>query len=171
MLIVENLNRKRKMKKRKAYKPKIVVQNPLNFFFGGLKRVDANELTELNVKNHMSMANICTGVGTKNDFDRLAGLVNMALVMAEMYFESQYHDTLIKARDSLHSMGMRYREKDIFVFTGDERNAMNEVFDIHEAQLEAVRVIDVERAYQEIERRLRNNINVKPIAKLDESGK
>ena len=154
------------MKRRnKAYKPKPVIQNPLNYLIGGLKRPDGEQITHVNVKNHLAMVNICNGSGTRDDFDRLCGMINMALVMSEMYFDDQYHDELIAARDSLHTMGMRYRAKDVFVFTGDERNAMNQIFAIHEAQLEALRVIDIERAFNEVERRVKHRINTKPITK------
>lgn len=149
------------MKKRnKKYVPKTIVQNPLNYFMGGLKKIDENHLVELNIKNHSAMFNICSGKGQKFDFDQLVGMINMALILTELHFDNQYHAMLIQARDSLHSVGMRYRKINVFVFAGGEMQALNDALEVHEAQLKAVRVIDVERAYDEVQRRLKHNINV-----------
>lgn len=39
------------MKKRnKKYKPKTIVQNPINYFIGGYKRIQGEELTDLYAK-------------------------------------------------------------------------------------------------------------------------
>ena len=38
-------------------------------------------------------------------------------------------------------------------------NALNNAMEVHEAQLEAVRIIDVERCYDEIQRRIKHNHN------------
>lgn len=152
------------MKKRnKKYVPRAIVQNPLNFFLGGLKRIDEDHLVELNSKNHAAMLCICNGSGTKEHFDQLTGMQNMALVLTEMHFDNQYLEMLYAGRDALHSLGERFRKHGKFVLTGEEMQKINNVLEVHEAQLVALRVIDVERAYDEIQRRLKHNINVKKI--------
>ena len=152
------------MKKRnKKHVPRTVVQNPLNYFLGGLKRIDADHLVELNSKNHSAMFCICNGLGTKEHFDRLTGMQNMALVLTELHFDNEYLEMLFAGREALHSLGQRYLKHGKFVLTGDEMQKLNNSLDVHEAQLEALRVIDVERAYDEIQRRLKHNINVKKI--------
>lgn len=152
------------MKKRnKKYVPKQVVQNPLNFFFGGLKKIDPDHLVELNIKNHRAMEAICKGEGTKEHFDQLAGMQNMALVLTELHFDNQYLEMLYAGRDALHALGTRFLKHKKFVLTGEEMQKINNVLEVHEAQLEALRVIDVERAYDEIQRRLKHNINVHKI--------
>ena len=152
------------MKKRnKKYKAKPVVQNPLNYFFGGLKKIDGEHLTNLNVKNHAAMFKLTTGIGERSDWDMIVGASNMAIVMCEQHFDNQYHEMLITGRDALHAIGKRYLEKDKFIMTGDEMQAINNLLDVHEAQLNALRVIDVERAYDEVLRRINHGVNVKRI--------
>ena len=150
-------------KPRKKYKPKTIVQNPLNYFLGGLKRVDAENLTELNVKNSKAMLSICNGQGTRDDWDQLVGMQNMGLVLAEIHFDMQYHDILIVGRNALHAVGKRWLEHKKFVFKGDELQSLNDSIEVHEAQLNALRVIDVERAFNEVQRRIKNNINTKRV--------
>ena len=152
------------MKKRnKKYVPKPVVQNPLNFVFGGMERLQGEHLTDLNVKNHAAMFKITQGIGERSDWAMLVGAANMAIVLCEIHFDMQYHDMLIAGRDALHRVGKRYLKSNRFVLTGDEMTALNNLLEVHEAQLNAVRVIDVERGYQEIQRRLRNHINTKKV--------
>lgn len=152
------------MKKRnKKYKPRTVVMNPLNYFLGGLKKIDCEHLTELNIKNHLSMSAICTGNGTKDHFDRLVGMQNMALVLNEMHFSDEYLSELLQGKEALHRLGERFRKHNKFVMTGDEMQSINRTISIHEAQLTALRVIDVERAYDEVQRRLKYGVNVQKI--------
>lgn len=154
-------------KPRKKYKPKSVVTNPLNYFLGGLKRVDSEHLTEINVKNSKAMVSICGGKGTRDDWDQLVGMQNMALVIAEIHFDMQYHDMLIAGRDALHAIGTRWLEHKKFIFKGDELQALNNSIEVHEAQLNALRVIDVERAFDEVQRRIKFNINTKKVMELN----
>lgn len=152
------------MKKRnKKYQPKSVVQNPLNFFLGGLKRIDAEHLTNLNVKNHAAMFKLTTGIGERSDWDLLVGASNMSVVLCELHFDNQYHEMLLTGRDALHAIGKRYLTKNKFILTGDEMQSLNNMLAVHEAQLNALRVIDVERAYEEVQRRLRHHINTKKV--------
>ena len=72
-------------------------------------------------------------------------------------------EILRAGQDALEQLGKRYLKLKKFVLTGDERNALNDVMDVHEAQLKALRVVDIERAYQEIQRRLRHGINLTKI--------
>jgi hypothetical protein len=46
-----------------------------------------------------------------------------------------------------------------FVLKGEEMNALNNAMEVHEAQLEALRIIDLERAYDEIQRRIKYSDN------------
>lgn len=147
-------------KRNKKYKPKTVVMNPLNYFLGGLKKIDCEHLTELNIKNHLSMTAICNGDGTKDHFDRLIGMQNMALVLNEMHFSDEYLNELLQGKEALHRLGERFRKHGKFVLTGDEMQNINRILLIHEAQLTALRVIDVERGYDEVQRRLKHGVNV-----------
>ena len=154
-------------KPRKPYRPKPVEMNPLIHFFGGLKRVDSEHLTELNVKNSKAMVSICGGTGTRADWDILVGMQNMALVLAEIHFDMQYHEMLIAGRDALHAVGIRWLEHKKFIFKGDELQSLNNSIEVHEAQLNALRVIDVERAYAEVQRRIKFHINTKKVMEMN----
>ena len=146
-------------KRCKAYRPKQIVANPLNYLFGGLKRIDPDNLVTLNCQNHAALVTIISGRGTRATWDKLTGCINMALIMCELGTGDEYRTTLEAGREALITLGRRYLKHGTSAFTGGELTAMNEAMAVHDAQLEVSRVIDVERAYAEIDRRLRHHIN------------
>lgn len=150
-------------KRNKKYKPRQVIQNPMQFICGGFKKIDDEHKQVLNIKNSEAMLKIVNGTADKPDFDLLIGASNMALVLCEIHDHNNAHDDLIKARDALHSLGKRYLELDRFVLKGDEMQAINHMLEIHDEQLNVMRVVDVERGYAEIQRRLRHHIGTKTI--------
>ena len=148
-----------KSRRAKAHRPRDVIQNPLNFMLGGLKRIDGERLTDMNSINHASMQAIVQGRGTRDHWDRLVGCMNMANVMCELGTGEQYRAELLAGRDALLVIGRRAAVKGAFTPTGDEMRALNLALEVHDAQLEASRVIDVERASDEVVRRVRSGIN------------
>lgn len=89
----------------------------------------------------------------------MVGCLNVALVLCEQGVGQEYRDELVAGREALLACGMRSVEKGRFAFTGDELRAMNEALAVHDAQLENIRAIDVERAANEVIRRLNHRIN------------
>ncbi len=156
------------MKKRtKKYRPKPVNLNTIDRVISGFVKVGGEHLQTLQIKNHAALANMTAGRGTKKDFDLLAGAINMAVVMSELGTGEQYAKIIMSGQDALHSCGKRFIKHGKFAFTGDELRAINDVMEIHDAQLAASRAFDVEAAYNEIHRRLRLNINTRRIVEKE----
>lgn len=148
------------MKKRsKKYRPREIAINPIVEIFGGMGSTHAQHLQTLHIKNHAALAAMVQGRGTRDDWDRLVGAINMANVMCEQGIGNEFRAQTIAARDALCEVGKRYHKFGNFGFTGAELKTMNEAFACHEAQLENVRAIDVDRAADEVLRRIRNKIN------------
>ena len=147
------------MSKRKAYRPKPVHGNPLTYMFSGLMRIDPHELVELRLKNLKAIVDVTTGQANCETWNKITGCVNISLILTEYGIGQDYHDDLVAGREALISMGRRYLEHDRFGFTGEELRTINLMMEIHDAQLEIARVIDIERAVMEIDRRLRLGIN------------
>lgn len=148
-----------KKPRNKKYRPRDVVANPLTAIFGGMGSAHAQHLQTLHLKNHAAFAALVQGRGTRDDWDRLVGAVNMANVMCEQGIGNEFREQTIAARNALCEIGKRYMRIGKFVFTGPELATMNEAMTCHEAQLENVRAIDVDRAADEVLRRIRNKIN------------
>lgn len=149
-----------KKKRDKKYQgPKRVVPNTIRAFFGGMSDTHAEHLQRTKLSTHIAMSNIVRGVGDAYDWDDVNGAISTALVMAEQGIGAEYTREFIAARDALVQCVIRYRNTGKFGFTGDELKAVNAALESHEAQMTCVRGIDVDRAVQEVNRRLKHHIN------------
>lgn len=149
-----------KAKRNKKYQgPKYVAKNVMSTFFGGLSGDHADHLRRLNIRNHGAMAAIVQGRGDRASWDLLVGAVNMGNVMCEQGIGDEFRAHMIAGRDALLEVGKRALKSGRFGFTGDELKAMNLALECHDAQLENIRAIDVERASDEVLRRIRHGVN------------
>lgn len=151
--------KKQKTKRSKSYRPKYVSKNPMSTFMGGMSGEHADHLQKLNIINHGALAAIVTGCGTRNDWDRLIGAINMGNVMCESGIGNEYRADMMAARDALCECGKRAVLCGRFIFTGDELRAVNAGMAAHDAQVENVRAIDLDRAADEVLRRIRYGVN------------
>lgn len=146
-------------KRKKKYVSKGLTRNPLAIF-GGMLGTHRDHLQALQAKNHRALSEMVQGRGTKEHFDMITGAINMANVMCEMGIGDEYRQITLAARDAMLAMGKRAMVNDFrFVFKGEELKAVNEMMEIHNAQLENIRAVDVDRAADEVLRRIKNNIN------------
>lgn len=150
----------KKPRNKKYQGPKYVCRNVLSTVFGGMGSSHAEHLRELQIKNHLAMAEMAQGRGTREQWNQIVGAINMANVMCEQGIGDEFRAQTIAARDAMLAVGKRaVKNNDRFVFTGDELQAINAALDCHDAQLENSRAIDVDRAAMEVERRVRHRIN------------
>lgn len=149
-----------KPKRTKRYQgPKYVARNPIKTFFGGMSDTHAEEALEINAKNSAALQAMVQGRGCRDGWDRLIGAVNVANVLCEQLVGAEYREQILAARDAMLEVGKRGVKTSRFGLTGDELKVMNEFLDIHEAQIAAVRAIDIDRAADEVIRRVRGKIN------------
>ena len=150
---------KPKPKRCKPYKPKYVAVNPMSTFLGGMSGDHAEHLQKLNLRNHGAMAAIVQGRGDLDSFNLVTGALNMANVMCEMGIGNEFREAMIAARDAMIEVGKRAVRTGKFLFKGDELQILNNAMSCHDAQLENIRAIDIERAANEVVRRVRHKIN------------
>ena len=153
-----------KKPRNKKYRPRMVVGNPIAHILGGLQRAGGDNLRMVEGRNHAAMHCIVHGHGTLELWDQLVGMINMANVLCELGTGSEYRAELMAGRDALAALVARWRKTGTWVFTGGEMQSMNLALEVHEAQLEISRVIDVERAADEVIRRIQHNINTQQVA-------
>lgn len=150
---------KQKKPRDKKYQPKYVCRNVLTTVFGGMSGSHVDELRTIQIRNHKALADMARGEGTREGWDLLVGAINMANVMCEQGIGDEFRQITIRARNALLEVGKRIVKLDKVIMKGDELNAVREALECHDAQLENVRAVDVERAAQEVDRRIKNRIN------------
>lgn len=149
----------KKKSRKKSYRPKYIIMNPIKELFGGMSDTHIDSLQRTMTLNHMAMVAMVQGRGDRSTWDRLVGANNMALVMTEQGIGEEFRDVLKQWHDVMVACGVRSVKKDRFLFTGDELKIVNEGMSCHDTQLRSVRAIDLDRAADEVERRLRHRIN------------
>jgi hypothetical protein len=150
------------MKKRnKKYTPKKVLKDPMSFIKTGLVIMPPNMKVNLQIKNHAAMLRLVEGTAVRDDWDLLVGAANMALIMSEMEIGMEYHEMLIKGRDALFNVGKRLVKWKKLELCGNEQSEISDLLEVHDAQLEISRVVDIERAAAAVLRRINLNINTK----------
>jgi len=143
----------------KKYRPKYVARNVLTTVFGGMSGDHIEHLRLIQIRSHKALADMAKGAGTREGWDLLVGAINMANVMCEQGIGDEFRRATIAARDALLEVGKRILKLDRVIMKGDELNSIREALECHDAQLENVRAIDVERACREVDRRVRHHIN------------
>lgn len=145
------------MRKRSSYRPKGVIMDTVGHVLKGFTPVrDHGKATTLKIKNHQAMACMTTGVGNRDDIDILIAAMNVAeaLIIVSSLGE-EYLNDISAAQQAIVTMAQRGLAKDKFLFTGPELTAMNLGMEIHDAQLDACTIGQLERALEFVAREIR----------------
>ncbi|CAB5219928.1 hypothetical protein UFOVP232_6 [uncultured Caudovirales phage] len=135
-------------KPRKQYKPKRNLVNPVGFVLEGLVRVKEHNsiLLNLKIRNHASMSQLTKGLATHKDIDELISMTNITEALYRLGFGTEYKDVVKGGLESLRAVGRRGAESGRFVLKAAEMHALNEVMDLHDAQMDVITVNDMEKA-------------------------
>lgn len=156
----------KKPRSKKYQGPKYVARNVLSTVVGGMSGTHADHLRDIQIKNHAAMVEMAQGRGNRAQWDLIVGAVNIANVLCEHGIGDEYRQNMLAARDALLAVVVRaVNNNDRFVFTGDELKAINLGLDVHDAQLENSRAIDIDRAAMAVEHRIRNRINTNSVTR------
>ena len=146
------------MRKRSSYRPKGVRLDNMHWVVSGFKKL--TELPEQNVtvriKNHAAMSSLVGGTGSSADVHVLISALNMTEALAVVRDElgADWKAEIRAGQNALHVMACRGVAKGRFLFTGPELNAINQAMEIHDAQLDAATVAELEQAMDIITRAL-----------------
>lgn len=145
------------MRKRSSYRPKGVLPDPVRWVLGGLQPMRTHEhAVSLKIKNHQSMLDAAKGLATKPQLDILIAAMNMAEALHRVNpaLGYEYADDIRAAQDALLTMCQRGIERGSYVFTGPELQAMNQGMEVHDAQLDACTIGELDKALQLVAKEL-----------------
>lgn len=137
------------MRKRSKYKPRKVFSDPVAWVINGFKPMsESGEAVSLKIKNHSALSDITKGQGDKDKVDVLIAAMNMAeaLHIVNPALGKEYALEIKEAQDAIYNMAKRGVSKGRFVFTGPEMQAMNTGMEVHDAQLDACTIGELEAA-------------------------
>ena len=145
------------MKRRKKYKPKPILVNPLGYVMEGMSPVTSygDYLVDLHIKHHNALAKLVRGEAAKSDMDTLISGANMTEALLMLEIGTEYAGVMRQGQDALFAAASRGAVSGRFILKGEEMQAINTLFELHDAQLEIATVKDIERAIAIVERERR----------------
>jgi hypothetical protein len=147
------------MRKRSKYRPKGLIYDTLNYVVSGMKVVGAISAgTTLKIKNHAALEQVRQGLGTRDDIDVLICAFNITEALAMMRIGDDWKDEIRAAQDALLAVGRRGVETGKFILRGPELTSFNLAMEIHDAQLDACTVAELEKAMDVVEAIVKNKL-------------
>ena len=141
------------MRKRSKYRPKGVIMNPMAYVLEGMTPVAYHDsyLIDLKIKNHGAMTALTQGRATKDDIDALIAMGNFVEALYRLGFGREYNAVVQAGLDSLHAVGKRGVQTGRFILKAEEMRALNELMELHDAQMDVITIKDMEKAFKVVE--------------------
>jgi hypothetical protein len=136
------------MRKRSAYRPRQVLQNPLGYVLENITPITQHEnyLLNLQLKNSSAMQNLLQGKANKQDMNMLIAMSNITEALQLMGYGADYKDVCANGREALIGIVMRAVKIKRFTPTGVEIQALNTLMELHDAQMEVITVKTMDEA-------------------------
>jgi hypothetical protein len=141
------------MRKRSKYRPRVVLQNPLEFVLSGFKPVRdlPGVYIDVQIKNREALEQIRKGDATKENIDMLIGAFNITEALAIMGKGHDWLDEIKQGQDALLALSQRGVANGMrFIMTARQWEALKLVMDLHEEQLAHATVHDIEKAHHHV---------------------
>lgn len=146
------------MRKRSKYRPKGIIENPLSYVLESVKTVASHSsyLLDLRIKNSAAMASLMQGKADKADIDVLVAMSNIVEALYLLGFGKEYGEVAIGGREAILRIVHRAVEIKRFTPTAADIAALNDLMELHDAQMDVITIGDMERALQLARKRLAN---------------
>ena len=109
-------------------------------------------LVDLKVKNHYAMAMLTQGKATKEEIDVLIAAVNMTEALYRLGFGTDYRQVIDAGLSALLIVAQRGAASNHFILRSEEMKALNDVMELHDAQLDIATVKDIEEGIKIVKR-------------------
>lgn len=137
------------MRKRSSYRPKAIRLDNMAWLMQGMKTIASiGEAVTLKLKNHAAMDELVKGRGQTTHCDTVIAALNMTEALAILRLGDEYRPEINAGQDAMLAMCQRGLRTGRFVFTGLELQAVNLAMEVHDAQLDACTVAELERALE-----------------------
>jgi hypothetical protein len=147
------------MRKKSKYRPRNVIVDTMLYVSSGFFKVGAISAgTTLKIKNHAALEQVRQGLGTRDDIDVLIYAFNTIEALALMRIGDDWKDEIRAAQDALLAVGRRGAETGKFILRGPELTSFNLAMEIHDAQLDACTVSELEKATDIVEEMVKNKL-------------
>lgn len=136
------------MRKRSTYRPKPIIRNPLNYALTSVTMVSAHEsyLIDLRIKNHGALTAMMQGRADRKDIDVIIGMGNTCEALYRLGFGSEYGSVISTGIEAIYQIATRGIPTNRFIMRAQEISALNDLIELHDAQMEVITIRDMEKA-------------------------
>lgn len=147
------------MRKRSKYRPRPVLSNPIGYVLEGMEPVRSrtDHINKLRILNHMALANLTQGKAARSDIDSLINMVNLVEAMYRLGFGREYSKEVKDGLDALYEVSVRGKDTNRFILKSTEMAALNAISELHDAQLEAITIKELDMAIALVDTERRKN--------------
>ena len=111
----------------------------------------------IQLSNHSALAALANNTASVRDVDQLIAARNMAeAIRSTAHLGNMHKDILIASHAALIEIGKRLMDTGTPTATAEEVSALTDLLELHDAQLEQVTVIQMERAINLIKNRMKS---------------
>lgn len=141
------------MRKRSTYRPRGVIRDTMAWVKSGFAPLTSQKDADLalRLRNHAALYSIEHGGATAYDLDALIAASNMTTALARTH-GADWRDEIRSAADAVEAMQTRYYRWGKVQATPIELEACALLMRIHDAQLDASRISDLEQAIRATKR-------------------
>lgn len=135
-------------KPRKKYRPKPIIKDTIAWALSGVKTIadDRGAMLAKKVLNSDALAALCQGRATKSDMNTLIHMHNACEALWQAGFGTEYAEVLIRGKAALLDVCERGVKLSRFVLKAEEHQALNDLLELYDAQMEVATLRDVARA-------------------------
>ena len=108
----------------------------------------ADFLIDLKIKNHGAMTALTQGHAVRADIDALIAMSNICEALYRMGFGREYTDVVKHGSDALYVVGRRGADTGQFILRAGEMNALNNLMELHDAQMDVITIKHMEQAFK-----------------------
>ena len=149
------------MRKRSRYRPGIVRLDNMAYVRAGLEPMtaDAGQFYLLKIKSHDALDLLVHGTATRLQMELLTNISNITIALAKQGYGANWWPEIHAGEEALLALSRRGMSSDQhFVGRGYELNAVRDLIDVHDAQLDVITIQEMERAMDYVIEAERNKL-------------
>lgn len=148
---------------KKKYRQKWIPQDPLKLVAERIRPVEkqGSWLMDRRLKQSQALASLMRGEAVKAHLSDLMAMQNMSVAMQRLKIGDEYRDITDASSEALINIVNRSKDSGRFLATGPEITALQNLYELQDAQYESSTVGEVQKAYKYASNVYRSNADTK----------
>lgn len=135
------------MRKKSKYKPRPIITDVMAHVKQGFTKAnESDNYIMCAIANHSAMHSLIRGVATKDEIKIVCNFSNMAEGLCVLGIGKEFEKEIKKGSDAIVALVEKANSIGRFVANAEQINALNELLEIHDAQMEVATISDIEKS-------------------------